>query len=179
MIRKYYLISQQPGLYPLPRTIDWNKSVDKTVLKEKLSHKQPMLSGVLIEKSDTIEIIYPDILFIDFIPLFSERALEVLKIYEPATIVKYINFIEGDVEDIKSYHIPILKEVDCLSEKTVFKHGRQIDKGFLIKENIPDISIFKIAGEIDKEKTVIRADFAESFLKRRLKGITLKSLEVV
>lgn len=99
-------------------------------LKEKLSYKQPMISSVLIEKSDTIEIIYPDILFIDFIPVFSERALEVLKIYEPAMIVKQVNFIEG-------------------------------------------------AGEIDKEKNVIRADFAESFLKRRLKGITLKNMEVV
>lgn len=179
MIRKYYLISQQPGLHPLPRTIDWNKSVDKTVLKEKLSYKQPMISSVLIEKSDTIEIIYPDILFIDFIPVFSERALEVLKIYEPAMIVKQVNFIEGAGEEIRCYHIPILKEINCLSEKTVFKHGRQIDKGFLIRENIPDISIFKIAGEIDKEKNVIRADFAESFLKRRLKGITLKNMEVV
>lgn len=69
--------------------------------------------------------------------------------------------------------------MDCLSEKTVFKHGRQIDKGFLIKENIPDISIFKIAGEIDKHKTVVRVDLAESLLKRRLKGVTLKEMEVI
>ena len=49
MIRKYYLISQQPGLYPLPRTIDWNKEVDKTFLTEAISYKQPMISSVLVE----------------------------------------------------------------------------------------------------------------------------------
>lgn len=179
MIRKYYLISQQSGLYPLPRTIDWNKSVDKTFLTERLSYKQPMLSSVLVEKSDMIEIIYPDILFIDYIPVLSEKALDILKIYEPAMTVKQVNLIEGVGEDIKPYHIPILKEVDCLSEKTIFKRGRQIDKGVLIKENIPDFSIFKIAGEIDKDRVVVRADFAESFLKRRLKGITLSSLEFI
>ena len=179
MIRKYYLISQQSGLYPLPRTIDWNKSVDKTFLTERLSYKQPMLSCVLVEKSDMIEIIYPDILFIDYIPVLSEKALEILKIYEPAMTVKQVNLIEGIGEDIKPYHIPILKEVDCLSEKTIFKRGRQIDKGVLIKENIPDFSIFKIAGEIDKHKTVVRVDLAESLLKRRLKGVTLKEMEVI
>ena len=179
MIRKYYLISQQPGLHPLPRTIDWNKGVDKTFLTENLSYKQPTISSVLVENSNTIEIIYPDILFIDFIPVFSEKAIEVLKIYEPAMTVKQVNLIEGVGEDIKPYHIPILKEVDCLSEKTIFKRGRQIDKGVLIKENIPDFSIFKIAGELDKDRVVVRADFAESFLKRRLKGITLSSLEFI
>ena len=179
MIGKYYLISQQPELYPLPRTIDWNKEVDKTFLTEAISYKQPMISSVLVENSNIIEIIYPDILFIDFIPLFSEKAAEVIKIYEPAMVVKTVNFVERSGDDVWSYHIPILKEVDCLSEKTTYKYGRQIDRGVLIKEDIPDFSIFKIAGEIDKEKTVIRADFAESFLKRRLKGITLKSLEVV
>ena len=179
MIRKYYLISQQSGLHPLPRTIDWNKGVDKTFLTENLSYKQPTISSVLVESSNTIEIIYPDILFIDFIPVFSEKAIEVLKIYEPAMTIKHVNFIEGVGEDIKPYHIPILKEVDCLSEKTIFKCGRQIDKGVLIKENIPDFSIFKITGEIDKDRVIVRADFAESFLKRRLKGITLRSLEVI
>ena len=179
MIRKYYLISQQPGLHPLPRTIDWNKGVDKTFLTENLSYKQPTISSVLVENSNTIEIIYPDILFIDFIPVFSEKAIEVLKIYEPAMTIKHVNLIEGAGEDIKPYHIPILKEVDCLSEKTIFKCGRQIDKGVLIKKNIPDFSIFKIAGEIDKDSVIVRADFAESFLKRRLKGITLMNLEVV
>ncbi|EGG89934.1 hypothetical protein HMPREF0491_02932 [Lachnospiraceae oral taxon 107 str. F0167] len=179
MIRKYYLISQQPGLYPLPRTIDWNKVVDKTFLTESLSYKQPMISSVLVKKSDTVETIYPDILFIDFIPVFSEKAIEVLSIYEPSMTVKHINFIEEAGDDIKLYNIPILKEIDCLSEKTIFKCGRQIDKGVLIKENIPDLSIFKIAGEIDRERVVIRTDFAESFLKRRLKGVALRRLEVV
>ena len=79
MIGKYYLISQQLGLYPLPRTIDWNKEVDKTVLTEAISYKQPMISSVLVENSNIIEIIYPDILFIDFIPLFSEKAAEDIK----------------------------------------------------------------------------------------------------
>lgn len=179
MIRKYYLISQQPGLHPLPRTIDWNKGVDKTFLTENLSYKQPTISSVLVESSNTIEIIYPDILFIDFIPVFSEKAIEVLKIYESAMTIKHVNLIEGAGEDIKPYHIPILKEVDCLSEKTIFKCGRQIDKGVLTKKNIPDFSIFKIAGEIDKHKTVVRVDLAESLLKRRLKGVTLKEMEVI
>lgn len=179
MIRKYYLISQQPGLHPLPRTIDWNKGVDKTFLTENLSYKQPTISSVLVENSDTIEIIYPDMLFIDFIPVFSEKAIEVLKIYEPAMVLKTVNFVERSGDDVRSYHIPILKEVDCLSKKTTYKYGRQIDRGVLIKENIPDLSIFKIAGEIDKHKTVVRVDLAESLLKRRLKGVTLKEMEVI
>lgn len=179
MIGKYYLISQQLGLYPLPRTIDWNKEVDKTFLTEAISYKQPMISSVLVENSNIIEIIYPDILFIDFIPLFSEKAAEVLKIYEPAMVLKTVNFVERSGDDVRSYHIPILKEVDCLSKKTTYKYGRQIDRGVLIKENIPDLSIFKIAGEIDKCRTVVRVDLAESLLKRRLIGVSLKEMEVI
>ena len=57
--------------------------------------------------------------------------------------------------------------MDCLSEKTIFKCGRHIDKGILIKENILDLSTFKIAGGIDKDRTVIKVDFAESFLRKR------------
>ena len=51
--------------------------------------------------------------------------------------------------------------------------------GVLIKENIPDLSIFKIAGEIDKCRTVVRVDLAESLLKRRLIGVSLKEMEVI
>lgn len=91
----------------------------------------------------------------------------------------HVNLIEGAGEDIKPYHIPILKEVDCLSKKTTYKYGRQIDRGVLIKENIPDLSIFKIAGEIDKCRTVVRVDLAESLLKRRLIGVSLKEMEVI
>ena len=82
-------------------------------------------------------------------------------------VVKTINFVERSGDDVRSYHIPIVKEVDCLSEKTTYKYGRQIDRGILIKENIPDFSIFKIAGEIDKCRTVVRVDLAESLLKKK------------
>ena len=179
MIRVYYLLVQQPGLYPLPRTINWNKKIDKIFLTEGISYKQEMISDVLIERADLIEIIYPDILFIDFIPLFSDRAMEVLRMYEPAMVIKQVNLVEEGVESMHSYYIPILKEVDCLSDKTVFWRGRQIDKGVLIKDRIPDLSLFKIGGEIDRERTVVRADFAESFLKRRLRGISLKKMEII
>lgn len=106
-----------------------------------------MISDVLIERADLIEIIYPDILFIDFIPLFSDRAMEVLRMYEPAMVIKQVNLVEEGVESMHSYYIPILKEVDCLSDKTVFWRGRQIDKGVLIKDRIPDLSLSLRLGE--------------------------------
>ena len=74
------------------------------------------------------------------------------------------------------YIIPILKKVDCLSNRTTFRRGRYIDKGILIGKNIPDTVLFRIPN-VDGMCTVARLDFVESLLKRGMKGICLQALE--
>lgn len=109
--------------------------------------------------------------------MLSGLAWKVLSLYEPQMHFKDVYFIEEKTDEIHEYVIPILKDVECLSEKTLYKYGRSIDRGILLQEKIPDLSIFRIP-YVDGLCTVARLDFIESLLKRGLKGIYLKSLEV-
>ena len=79
--------------------------------------------------------------------------------------------------ELYEYIIPILKRIDCLSNRSTFIRGRYIDKGILIGKNIPDVALFKIPN-VDGMCTVARLDFVESLLKRGMKGICLQTLEI-
>lgn len=103
--------------------------------------------------------------------LISERFQRVLSLYEPRMVSKRLLLLKE--EEKREYRIPILKEIPCLSEKSSRRFGGELEKGILIREKIPDLSLFRIPDHV-----VIRVDLAESLLKRGVDGFSLRALEL-
>ena len=176
MSERYFLIGTDESYEPLPLMIDVRKSIKEEYLEEGESYKQAGISLVNIRNSLDENTEYPDIMDRGIFML-SDEAYEIFKFYEPATIIKRVLLMEENSNKAYEYIIPILKKIDCLSNRTTFRRGRYIDKGILIGKNIPDIALFKIPN-VDGMCTVARLDFVESLLKRSMKGICLQTLEI-
>ena len=160
----------------VPLMIDVRKSIKEEYLEEGESYKQAGISLVNIRNSFDEHDKYPDIMDRGIFML-SDEAYEIFKLYEPATVIKRVLLMEENSNEVYEYIIPILKRIDCLSDRTTFIRGRYIDKGILIGKNIPDTALFKIPN-VDGMCTVARLDFVESLLKRGMKGICLQTLEI-
>lgn len=176
MSERYFLIGTDEDYEPLPLMINVRKSIKEEYLEEGESYKQAGLSLVNIRNASDKHTKYPDIMDRGIFML-SDRAYGIFKFYEPAVIVKRVLLMEENSNEAYEYIIPILKKIDCLSNRTTFRRGRYIDKGILIGKNISDIALFKIPN-VDGMCTVARLDFVESLLKRGMKGICLRTLEI-
>ncbi len=175
MSEKYFLIGTDESCKPLPRILDFRDGVKIEYLKTNMSYQQKKTSIVHTEYSFSGTIIYPDIFDIGIF-MVSNHIYEILEMYEPGLVIKRVNLVEQRTYKTYEYVIPILEEVDCLSDKTTYKQGRCIDRGCLVEDKIPDLAVFKIP-EIDGISTVARLDFVESLLKRSVGGIYLQDLE--
>jgi hypothetical protein len=175
MSERYFLIGTDESYEPLPLMIDVRKSIKEEYLEEGESYKQAGISLVNIRNSFDKNTKYPDIMDIGVFML-SDEAYKIFKLYEPATVIKRILLMGESSDEACEYIIPILKKIDCLSNKSTFIRGRYIDKGILIEKNIPDTVLFRIPN-VDGMCTVARLDFVESLLKRGMKGICLQALE--
>ena len=176
MSERYFLIGTDESYEPVPLMIDVRKSIKEEYLEEGESYKQSGISLVNIRNSFDDNTKYPDIMDRGIFML-SDEAYEIFKLYEPATVIKRVLLMEENSNEVYEYIIPILKRIDCISNRTTFRRGRYIDKGILIGKNIPDIALFKIPN-VDGMCTVARLDFVESLLKRGMKGICLQTLEI-
>ena len=79
----------------------------------------------------------------------------------------------------KLYYLPILQEIECLSEKSELMPNRYgIVKAVLDLNKVGEHSIFKIGGVFD-DYYVVRLDVAESFLRREAVGISLTEVACV
>lgn len=75
-----------------------------------------------------------------------------------------------------TYKIPLLREVDCMSEKTEFyPDNRTIKHLMLDGEKIKKRKLFKVK---DKDIVIIRMDVAESILRRYFTGIQLEHVAI-
>ncbi len=176
MSERYFLIGTDESYEPVPLMIDVRKSIKEEYLEEGESYKQAGISLVNIRDSFDEQVKYPDIMDRGIFML-SDEAYEIFKLYEPATVIKRVLLMKENSNELYEYIIPILKRIDCLSNRSTFIRGRYIDKGILIGKNIPDVALFKIPN-VDGMCTVARLDFVESLLKRGMKGICLQTLEI-
>ena len=110
--------------------------------------------------------------------LISEKLIKVVFKYDPEMIIKDIPLIDVKRERQENYYLPILEEVNALSNKSEVGVNKTVYKKIVLnKEKIKGKKIFKIK-EISKTLIVVRLDVAESILRRRPKGISLEKLEV-
>ena len=103
--------------------IDVRNSIKEEYLEEGESYKQSGISLVNIRNSFDKNTKYPDIMDTGVFML-SDEAYKIFKLYEPATVIKRILLMGESNDEAYEYIIPILKKIDCLSNKSTFIRGR-------------------------------------------------------
>ncbi|MFI3212248.1 MAG: hypothetical protein R3Y24_02805 [Eubacteriales bacterium] len=170
----YYLLESDPLYKEMPYIKSLSKDFDLNNIRSAQSHKLPDISIAYIYEN-------PDTNFIDIVSspflLCSDLCMKVIKIYEPYIISKKISLLDTTNKIMRTYDLPILPRLNCLTENSEFNLDKSVIKYAeldLIK--VKHHSIFHIA-DAKNMYTVIRLDMLESMLKRGAKGLSITKLD--
>lgn len=171
----YFLLKQDERYKNIPRIEDVFNKIDVRNINLLNAHKleDMIIFNVKCDEKTTFLDILDTQLF-----LISEDMKKIIEKYNPGIIFKIIPLIDLPHERQENYYLPIIEEVDCLSENAELNLNRTVVKRIILsKEKIKNKKIFKIK-ENSKTLIVVRLDVAESLLRREFKGICLERLEL-
>ncbi|SFR87165.1 hypothetical protein [Anaeromicropila populeti] len=173
---KYFVAELDKNYAHAPQVINWFPDFQVEKLHKDTQYEIPFRTSLKIKPD-------PEVEFTDIIsyPCFgvSELVYQILQKFEPNTIVKEMMVYDSKNQKVNLYYIPILEEVDCLTEQSVFNMDHSLLKKIVINENkIRDKSLFHLAG-VKNHYTIMRLDLAEALLRRNVKGLTLLEIEVI
>lgn len=172
---KFYLLGTDISYANYPKIQKWFGEIDPRNFNIQDAHKIPNRQIFMIHESENT--VFTSIIDNPF-PLISTEIRDVFDIYEPHIIYKEIVLLDQKYERAKVYYLPILEEIECLHEKSEYNLDKSvIKKGVIDYEKTKDKAIFRLMG-FDHYYMVGRLDLVESILKRNVKGIGLKELEV-
>lgn len=172
----YYFLLKTNKRNPVPYSINKNRAIDIRYINKENSYKIPNCS--VVEMKLPSEAFLPDILSE---PMFmvDERFAEVIEMYVPETIFKTVYLLHSESGIHKTYFLPILEDVECLSDETKRSYGEtELLQIVLRKEAVVGKSIFRVAG-FHHSYVIGRLDLVESILRRGIRGIELMQVEVV
>ena len=171
----YFLLKQDEEYTNEPVLMDVLKKIDVRNINLLNAHKIEDIIIFNVKCTDETEFL--DILDRNLF-LISEEMKKIIEKYDSGIIFKTMPLIDLPHERQENYYLPIVEEIECLSEKAELNLNKTVVKKIILdKEKIQDKKIFKIK-EIFKPLIVIRLDVAESLLRRNYKGISLERLEV-
>lgn len=172
---RYYMIEQERKDMSIPTLKNWFRRL--TEGHERAPDVDSLVDRELFVVDAKDNAIYPSIILFPFVML-SEELKKCLSLYEPNMIFKEIVLLDQKRRDVHVYFHPVLKNVDCLSEKSEYGFGHvELIKIDLEEEKIPDKVFFRIDGP-EKDYYIIRLDALESFIRRGMNGIKIKEVSV-
>lgn len=122
-----------------------------------------------------MQMVFTDVIFYPNF-MVSEQARKTISLYDPFIRFLRVILTEHEKKISRKYYLPILDEVDCLTENSKFNLNKSMIHHAEIDENkIRGRKLFCVAG-LNSKCVMIRADLAESFLRRKLVGIGLKEV---
>lgn len=171
----YFLLKQDKRYTNTPKLMDVFNKIDIRNINLLNAHKIEDMIIFNIKCNEETEFL--DILDTQLF-LISEDMKKIIEKYNVDIIFKIIPLIDLSHERQENYYLPIIEELNCLSEKSEFNlYKTEIKKIILNSEKIKGKKIFKIK-ESSKTLIVVRLDVAESLLRREYKGIYLERLEI-
>lgn len=171
----YFLLKQDERYTNTPRLKDVFYKIDVRNINRFDADKIDDVVIFNVNAEDGCE--YTDILDKQLF-LISEKLIKIVSKFDPEMIIKTLPLIDVKRNRQENYYLPILEEIEALSEKSETGFNKTIYKKIVLdKEKIQGKKIFKIK-EISKNSVVVRLDVAESILRRKPKGISLERLEV-
>ncbi|MBQ6887075.1 MAG: hypothetical protein IJN54_06145 [Lachnospiraceae bacterium] len=169
---KYFLIEMDEK-NKNPYNINKNQVIDIRKLTRENLNSMPLWN--IVEMDFPMEGFFPDVICSPFI-LLSEICMKTVMMYQPDVPYKGMKLWDKESGVNANYFLPILDEVDCMSDKTELNSvGNRIVKLVLDKEKIGTKVVFKIKG-YDRKGIVGRMDFVESILRRDARGIKLEEI---
>jgi hypothetical protein len=172
---RYFIIKQDEQCPDAPNIINWFGKLDVRKIKQGASHALPR--RLLLPISSNPNTVFTDVVSVPFL-LYSERVMRTVGVYESSMVYKQVVLLDGKNQLAELYFLPILKAVDCLSDKSELNRDASvIRRAVLLAHKLPDRSIFRL-GEVNCVCTIVRLDLAESLLRRGVRGISLHEVEI-
>lgn len=138
--------------------------------------KLPKTSIALVHENEHLN--FTDYISSPFL-LLSELCMGVVQFYEPSIPEKYMVLLESQHKLMRTYHLPILPKIHCLTKASVLNLDRSIIQyAELDASTIGEHSIFQIA-DVTSNYTVLRLDILESMLKRGAKGLSIVEVDTI
>ena len=111
--------------------------------------------------------------------LFHSDVFDIAESYEPSLPCKRVLLANFQQDISQFYAIPFLRKIPCLSEQSVFNPiKKRYDKIVLNGSKIKNKDIFLIL-ENKNIEPIVSLDFAESVLRRNIRGLQFKEVEVI
>lgn len=172
---KFYLLGTDASYTNYPRIKKWFGRIDHRNLNIHDAYKIPYRQLFMVHESENT--VFTSIVDRPF-PMVSAEVKEVFDLYEPHIIYKEIVLLDQKYERAEVYYIPILEELDCLDGKSEYNLDHSlIKKGIIDYDKTKGKAVFRLKG-FDHYYMVGRLDLVESILKRDVRGVGLKELEV-
>ena len=172
---RYFIMEQDAEHNDAPNIINWYGKLDVQKLKQARSWEIP--DRVLLEIRENPDTIFTDVISKPFL-LYSKKTKDAVSIYESGIVHKQISLLDDQNLLTELYYLPILKSVDCLSDKSELNTDKSIiRRAVLDKNKLPRRSIFALDG-LSSSYTVVRLDLAESLLRRGVRGVTFAKVEI-
>ena len=171
----YFLLKQDERYTNTPRLRDVFYKINVKNINRLNAHKIDDVVIFQVDADDRCE--YPDILDKQLF-LISEKLIKVISKYDLEMRIKDIPLIDIKEHRQENYYLPILEDVEALSEKSETGVNKTVYKKIVLdSEKIKGKKIFRIK-ESSKTLVVVRLDVAESILRRKAKGLSLEKLEI-
>lgn len=172
---KFYILGTDASYTNYPKIKKWFGRIDYRDLNIYDAYKIPNRQLFMIHENENT--VFTSIVENPF-PLVSAEVKKVFDMYEPHIIYKEIVLLDQQYERTEVYYLPILEEIECLNDKSEYNLDKSIiKKGIIDYEKTEEKAVFRLKG-FDHYYMVGRLDLVESILKRNVKGIGLKELEV-
>lgn len=172
---KFYILGTDTAYTNYPKIEKWFGKIDPRDFNTRNAHRIPRRQLFTIHESENT--VFTSIIDNPF-PLITAEVRDAFSMYEPHIIYKEIVLLDAKNEKAEAYYLPILEEIQCLSEESEYNLDRSIiKKGIIDYERTEGKAIFRLGG-FDHYYMVGRLDLVESILKRRVKGVGLTELVV-
>lgn len=171
---RYFLLEQDKGYTDIPMPLGWFDILAPGKAMESLK-RLPRRTIFQIRTGE--EPIFLDFLT-DPVVMVSEKAKECIEMFEPNIPFKEIILLDREKRITRGYFVPFFTELDCLAGESEYTNWKyDLKRAVLDGDKLKDKAIFTVKGP-QKLNIVIRLDVAESLLRRSVKGLMLKEVEV-
>lgn len=173
---KYFLMEENKKNPNDPQIIDWYGKINVSDINRYDCAKIPSKLGLNVRSNK--DLVFPEIIFFPFL-LVSDEVYELIKKFEPNMKKKDIILTDSVYGKVKVYHLPIVDEINCLSDSSKLNADKSVIHNAVIEEDLAgDKSIFVLEG-INKRQVVVRLDMAEALLRRDINCFNLREVEVL
>lgn len=172
---RYFKLECDEERNVVPNIVNWYDKINPQYIHIGKSSKIPKreILNIVSQKYTTV----PDVIHRPFF-LVSEKFKMVIELYDESIVFKEIVLLDGINDYAELYYLPILQELDCLSDDSIWNQEHTMLKKIVLKKDkIRNLSLFKISG-VGQQCVIARLDMVESLIRRGITAVKATPVEV-